>query len=62
MKVQDDAEALNILQQLQEQGITLRQFKMLRADVKRNLCREGEITMRKFSHVFSFYFRGSVFI
>ncbi|WP_142286677.1 MULTISPECIES: ABC transporter ATP-binding protein [Bacillus cereus group] len=29
VRVQDDAEALNILQQLQEQGITLRQFKML---------------------------------
>lgn len=29
VKVQDDAEALNILQQLQEQGVTLRQFKML---------------------------------
>ncbi|TPV43757.1 ABC transporter ATP-binding protein [Bacillus dicomae] len=29
VQVQDDAEALNILQQLQEQGITLRQFKML---------------------------------
>lgn len=28
-KVQDDAEALKILQQLQEQGVTLRQFKML---------------------------------
>ncbi|PEL47690.1 ABC transporter ATP-binding protein [Bacillus toyonensis] len=29
IKVQDDAEALKILQQLQEQGVTLRQFKML---------------------------------
>lgn len=29
VKVQDDAEALKILQQLQEQGVTLRQFKML---------------------------------
>lgn len=29
IKVQDDAEALKILQQLQEQGATLRQFKML---------------------------------
>ncbi|PFO72687.1 ABC transporter ATP-binding protein [Bacillus cereus] len=29
VQVQDDAEALKILQQLQEQGITLRQFKML---------------------------------
>ncbi|EMI9085475.1 ATP-binding cassette domain-containing protein [Bacillus cereus group sp. RP37] len=29
MQVQDDAEALKILQQLQEQGVTLRQFKML---------------------------------
>ncbi|EJQ58122.1 MULTISPECIES: ABC transporter ATP-binding protein [Bacillus] len=29
VKVQDDAEALNILQQLQEQGVSLRQFKML---------------------------------
>ncbi|AXY06108.1 ABC transporter ATP-binding protein [Bacillus anthracis] len=29
VRVQDDTEALNILQQLQEQGITLRQFKML---------------------------------
>ncbi|KAA0761627.1 ABC transporter ATP-binding protein [Bacillus sp. SH5-2] len=29
IKVQDDAEALNILQQLQEQGVSLRQFKML---------------------------------
>ncbi len=29
MKVQDDAEALKILQQLQEQGVSLRQFKML---------------------------------
>ncbi|QWH19531.1 ATP-binding cassette domain-containing protein [Bacillus mycoides] len=29
VKVQDDAEALKILQQLQEQGISLRQFKML---------------------------------
>lgn len=29
VRVQDDAEALNILQQLQEQGVTLRQFKML---------------------------------
>ncbi|HFK1761709.1 ABC transporter ATP-binding protein [Bacillus wiedmannii] len=29
VQVQDDAEALRILQQLQEQGITLRQFKML---------------------------------
>ncbi|HFJ9425156.1 ATP-binding cassette domain-containing protein [Bacillus cereus] len=29
VKVQDDAEALKILQQLQEQGVSLRQFKML---------------------------------
>lgn len=29
VQVQDDAEALKILQQLQEQGVTLRQFKML---------------------------------
>ncbi|HHT7188870.1 TPA: ABC transporter ATP-binding protein [Bacillus cereus] len=29
VKVHDDAEALKILQQLQEQGVTLRQFKML---------------------------------
>ncbi|HDR4421369.1 TPA: ATP-binding cassette domain-containing protein [Bacillus cereus] len=29
VRVQDDAEALKILQQLQEQGVTLRQFKML---------------------------------
>ncbi|MEW9577672.1 ATP-binding cassette domain-containing protein [Bacillus toyonensis] len=29
IKVQDDTEALKILQQLQEQGVTLRQFKML---------------------------------
>ncbi|AJH18681.1 MULTISPECIES: ABC transporter ATP-binding protein [Bacillus cereus group] len=29
VKVQDDAEALKILQQLQEQGVGLRQFKML---------------------------------
>lgn len=29
VQVQDDAEALKILQQLQEQGMTLRQFKML---------------------------------
>ncbi|MEJ9113333.1 ABC transporter ATP-binding protein [Bacillus paramobilis] len=29
VQVQDDAEALKILQQLQEQGISLRQFKML---------------------------------
>ncbi|GAB6554341.1 ABC transporter ATP-binding protein [Bacillus mobilis] len=29
VQVKDDAEALKILQQLQEQGITLRQFKML---------------------------------
>ncbi|WP_141546621.1 ABC transporter ATP-binding protein [Bacillus toyonensis] len=29
IKVQDDAEALKILQQLQEQGVTLGQFKML---------------------------------
>ncbi|MEK4866968.1 ATP-binding cassette domain-containing protein [Bacillus sp. FSL E2-8895] len=29
VKVQDGAEALNILQQLQEQGVSLRQFKML---------------------------------
>ncbi|HDX9658826.1 TPA: ATP-binding cassette domain-containing protein [Bacillus toyonensis] len=29
IKVQDDAEVLKILQQLQEQGVTLRQFKML---------------------------------
>ncbi|WP_142346808.1 ABC transporter ATP-binding protein [Bacillus toyonensis] len=29
IKVQDDAETLKILQQLQEQGVTLRQFKML---------------------------------
>ncbi|MGG0303200.1 ATP-binding cassette domain-containing protein [Bacillus albus] len=29
VQVQDDAEALTILQQLQEQGVTLRQFKML---------------------------------
>jgi len=29
MQVQDDAEALKILQQLQEQGVSLRQFKML---------------------------------
>ncbi|MFU2029653.1 ABC transporter ATP-binding protein [Bacillus wiedmannii] len=29
VQVQDDAEALKMLQQLQEQGVTLRQFKML---------------------------------
>ncbi|WP_142337541.1 ABC transporter ATP-binding protein [Bacillus sp. AFS059628] len=29
VRVQDDAEALKILQQLQQQGVTLRQFKML---------------------------------
>lgn len=29
VRVQDDVEALKILQQLQEQGVTLRQFKML---------------------------------
>ncbi|NWK67860.1 ATP-binding cassette domain-containing protein [Bacillus paramycoides] len=29
VKIQDDAEALKILQQLQEQGVSLRQFKML---------------------------------
>ncbi len=29
LKVPDDAEALKILQQLQEQGVSLRQFKML---------------------------------
>ncbi len=48
VKVQDDAEALKILQQLQEQGVSLRQFKMLEPTLNEIFCREGEITMRKF--------------